>query len=40
VRLRGFASVFDAPQADRDRERYRQKGPDRTTRMLLDMIRP
>jgi magnesium-protoporphyrin O-methyltransferase len=36
----GFASVFDARQADRDRERYRQKGPDRTTRMLLDMIRP
>jgi SAM-dependent methyltransferase len=39
-RCEGFASVFDAPQADRDRERYRQKGPDRTTRMLLDMIRP
>jgi SAM-dependent methyltransferase len=36
----GFASVFDAPQADRARERYRQNGPDRTTRLLLDMIRP
>jgi SAM-dependent methyltransferase len=36
----GFASVFDAAQADRDRERYRRTGPDRTTRLLLDMIQP
>jgi SAM-dependent methyltransferase len=36
----GFASVFDAAQADRDRQRYRRTGPDRTTRLLLDMIRP
>jgi magnesium-protoporphyrin O-methyltransferase len=36
----GFAAVFDAAQADRDRERYRRTGPDRTTRLLLDMIRP
>src|SRR3972149_1904484 len=26
--------------AEHDRDRYRRKGPDRTTRMLLDMIRP
>jgi SAM-dependent methyltransferase len=35
-----FASVFDPAQAERDRERYRRRGPDRTTRMLLDLIRP
>jgi hypothetical protein len=34
-----FASIFDRATADRDRERYRRNGPDRTTRMLLDMIR-
>jgi magnesium-protoporphyrin O-methyltransferase len=36
----GFASIFDAAQAERDRERYRRAGPDRTTRILLDKIRP
>lgn len=35
-----FASIFDPAQADRDRERYRRRGPDRTTRMLLDLIQP
>jgi magnesium-protoporphyrin O-methyltransferase len=33
-----FASIFDRRTADRDRERYRRDGPDRTTRMLLEMI--
>jgi magnesium-protoporphyrin O-methyltransferase len=35
-----FASIFDRRTAEHDRDRYRRKGPDRTTRMLLDMIRP
>lgn len=35
-----FASIFDRRAAEGDRDRYRKKGPDRTTRMLLDMIRP
>ncbi|HEY3072709.1 MAG TPA: methyltransferase domain-containing protein [Candidatus Limnocylindrales bacterium] len=34
-----FASIFDRRTAERDRQRYRQKGPDRSTRMLLDLIR-
>jgi SAM-dependent methyltransferase len=33
-----FASIFDRDAADRDRERYRRDGPDRTTGMLLEMI--
>jgi magnesium-protoporphyrin O-methyltransferase len=33
-----FASIFDRPTAEGDRDRYRRDGPDRTTRMLLDMI--
>jgi SAM-dependent methyltransferase len=33
-----FASIFDRGTAERDRERYRSKGPDQTTAMLLDMI--
>jgi len=33
-----FASIFDRGTADRDRERYRRDGPDRTTAMLLAMI--
>ena len=33
-----FASIFDRRAADRDRDRYRKDGPDRTTRMLLEMI--
>lgn len=34
-----FASIFDTRTAERDRERYRRAGPDRTTRLLLDLIR-
>lgn len=33
-----FASIFDRNTADRDRERYRRDGPDRTTSILLEMI--
>jgi len=36
----GFASIFDRRTAERDRDRYRRKGPDRTTRMLLDLLAP
>lgn len=32
--------IFDRPSAERDRERYRKKGPDKTTRMLLDLLEP
>jgi SAM-dependent methyltransferase len=35
-----FASIFDPAEADRDLQRYRRSGPDRTTRLLLDLIRP
>jgi len=35
----GFASIFDEDTARRDRDRYRRQGPDRTTLMLLEMIR-
>jgi len=35
-----FASIFDRRTAERDRDRYRKDGPDRTTRILLDLIRP
>jgi SAM-dependent methyltransferase len=31
--------IFDEKTADDDLTRYRRQGPDRTTRMLLDMIR-
>jgi phospholipid N-methyltransferase len=31
--------IFDQKSADDDLARYRREGPDRTTRMLLDMIR-
>jgi SAM-dependent methyltransferase len=34
-----FASIFDRGTAERDRQRYRRDGPDRTTALLLDMIR-
>ena len=33
----GF-EIFDESTAEEDLERYRRSGPDRTTRMLLDMI--
>jgi hypothetical protein len=36
----GFASIFDRRNAERDRERYRRNGPDRTTRMLLELLAP
>ena len=34
-----FASVFDRRNAEKDRQRYERQGPDRTTRMLLDLVR-
>jgi magnesium-protoporphyrin O-methyltransferase len=34
-----FAEIFDRRNAEGDLRRYRRKGPDRTTRMLLDLIR-
>lgn len=36
----GFASIFDRRNAEHDRDRYRRKGPDRTTRMLLELLAP
>jgi magnesium-protoporphyrin O-methyltransferase len=33
-----FASIFDRGTAERDRERYRRDGPDKTTAMLLELI--
>lgn len=33
-----LAAIFDRRTAERDRDRYRRNGPDRTTRLLLDMI--
>jgi len=35
-----FASIFDRRTAERDRDRYRRNGPDRTTRMLLELLEP
>ena len=35
-----FAAVFDRRTAVRDLERYRSRGPDQTTGMLLEMVRP
>ena len=35
-----LASFFDQNTAEHDRDRYRRTGPDRTTRLLLDMIVP
>jgi SAM-dependent methyltransferase len=32
-------SIFDRASAEADLQRYRRSGPDRTTRLLLDMIR-
>jgi magnesium-protoporphyrin O-methyltransferase len=34
----GYVSLIDRRTAQRDRDSYHAKGPDRTTRMLLDMI--
>jgi ubiquinone/menaquinone biosynthesis C-methylase UbiE len=36
----GFAKIFDRRNAEDDRDRYRRKGPDRTTRMLLELLAP
>jgi SAM-dependent methyltransferase len=36
----GFTSIFDRRNAEGDRDRYRRKGPDRTTRMLLELLAP
>jgi SAM-dependent methyltransferase len=35
-----FASIFDRRTAERARDRYRKRGPDRTTQLLLELIRP
>jgi hypothetical protein len=35
----GFTEIFDARAARHDLTRYRRRGPDRTTRLLLGMIR-
>lgn len=35
-----FASIFDQRTAEHDRDRYRRNGPDRTTRLLLELIAP
>ncbi|MET1231955.1 MAG: methyltransferase domain-containing protein [Candidatus Limnocylindrales bacterium] len=34
-----FASIFDRRNAEDDLRRYRREGPDKTTRMLLELIR-
>lgn len=36
----GLAWMFDRQTAEQDRDEYHRKGPDRTTRMLLELIRP
>jgi magnesium-protoporphyrin O-methyltransferase len=36
----GFASIFDREAAQADLDRYRKNGPDRTTQLLLDLVRP
>jgi magnesium-protoporphyrin O-methyltransferase len=33
-------SIFDRRTAEGDRDRYRRSGPDRTTRQLLELVRP
>ena len=33
-----FASIFDGRVAEHDRDRYRERGPDRSTRLLLEML--
>jgi SAM-dependent methyltransferase len=35
----GYQSQFGAKHATKDLRRYRKKGPDRTTRLLLDQLR-
>jgi magnesium-protoporphyrin O-methyltransferase len=33
-------AIFDRRTAEGDRDRYRRSGPDRTTRLLLELVRP
>ncbi len=35
----GFVSPFDEDEARRDRDRYHRRGPDDSTRLLLEMIK-
>jgi magnesium-protoporphyrin O-methyltransferase len=35
-----FASIFDRRTAARDLDRYQRDGPDRTTRLLLELLAP
>lgn len=35
-----FAAIFDRRTAEHDRDRYRKRGPDPTTRYLIELIRP
>lgn len=39
AQCRGIAEQFDAKVAAKDLKRYRRKGPDRTTRMLIEALR-
>lgn len=39
AQCRGIAAQFDAKVAAKDLKRYRRKGPDRTTRMLIEALR-
>jgi magnesium-protoporphyrin O-methyltransferase len=34
----GLSAMFDRRVAERDRDRYQRNGPDRTTRLLLELI--
>src|SRR5262252_7977216 len=36
----GLAAEFDAARARHDRERYHRSGPDKTTRLLLELLTP
>ena len=36
----GYTAIFDRRNAEHDRDRYRREGPDRTTRMLLELLAP
>ena len=36
----GLATTFDRKVADEDRDHYERGGPDHTTRLLLDLLRP
>lgn len=36
----GLARMFDRRNAEQDRDRYRRRGADRTTRLLLELLQP